>query len=304
MAEAKDFQKATAERIVDLFKSGRSRVLLADEVGLGKTIVAHSVIDGYRQYRKGNDDFYKVVYICSNANISAQNIRELGVQNQASFAESRLSMQHLKIARTDKEIIANTKEGEMPERLIPLTPTTSFTLRSSSGTVAERALLYVVLSQITNIPREQLDFLQMVVSDDSWKCNKAEYTNQVAELEGENYLRYLKEQFEAKTAKSNLRDRLAAITVDSPKKEKIDLIVDLRKVFADISMDMLDPDLVIMDEFQRFANLLREGKDEQQSVFREEATHLPRGQSGSHHVYHHLRSLHPCLRFFRQLSYQ
>jgi len=266
MAEAKDFQKATAERIVDLFKSGRSRVLLADEVGLGKTIVAHSVIDGYRQYRKGGDDFYKVVYICSNANISAQNIRELGVQNQASFAESRLSMQHLKIARTDKEIIANTKEGEMPERLIPLTPTTSFTLRSSAGTVAERALLYVVLSQITNIPREQLDFLQMVVSDDSWKWNKAEYTNQVAELEGENYLRYLKEQFEAKTAKSNLRDRLAAITVDSPKKEKIDLIVDLRKVFADISMDMLDPDLVIMDEFQRFANLLREGKDEQQAL--------------------------------------
>ena len=69
MAEAKDFQKATAERIVELFKNGRSRVLLADEVGLGKTIVAHSVIDGYRQYRKGRDDFYKVVYICSNANV-------------------------------------------------------------------------------------------------------------------------------------------------------------------------------------------------------------------------------------------
>lgn len=266
MAEAKDFQKATAERIVELFKNGRSRVLLADEVGLGKTVVAHGVIDGYRQYRKGRDDFYKVVYICSNANVSAQNIKELGVQNQASFAESRLSMQHLKIARTDKEIIAKTKEGDMPERLIPLTPTTSFTIRSSAGTVAERALIYVILSRITDIPIDNLEFLQMGVNDGSWHEYKQEYTHQVAELEGENYLQKLKEQFETKSLKSMLYNRLAAITIESPKQEKRRLIADLRKVFADISMDMLDPDLVIMDEFQRFANLLQKGKDEQHAL--------------------------------------
>ena len=40
---AKDFQEATANRIVDLFKAGHNRVLLADEVGLGKTIVAKTV---------------------------------------------------------------------------------------------------------------------------------------------------------------------------------------------------------------------------------------------------------------------
>ena len=42
---AKDFQEATAARIVDLFKSGHKRVLLADEVGLGKTIVAKTVVE-------------------------------------------------------------------------------------------------------------------------------------------------------------------------------------------------------------------------------------------------------------------
>ena len=41
---AKDFQEATANRIVDLFKAGHNRVLLADEVGLGKTIVAKTVV--------------------------------------------------------------------------------------------------------------------------------------------------------------------------------------------------------------------------------------------------------------------
>ena len=33
---AKDFQEATANRIVNLFQEGHKRVLLADEVGLGK----------------------------------------------------------------------------------------------------------------------------------------------------------------------------------------------------------------------------------------------------------------------------
>ena len=36
MSKAKDFQQATAERIIEIFKSGQKRVLLSDEVGLGK----------------------------------------------------------------------------------------------------------------------------------------------------------------------------------------------------------------------------------------------------------------------------
>ena len=40
----KDFQQATADRIVQVFRGGQNRVLLADEVGLGKTIVAREVV--------------------------------------------------------------------------------------------------------------------------------------------------------------------------------------------------------------------------------------------------------------------
>lgn len=48
--EAKEFQKATADRIGEIFSEGmkegkKKRVLLADEVGLGKTIIAREVID-------------------------------------------------------------------------------------------------------------------------------------------------------------------------------------------------------------------------------------------------------------------
>jgi MoxR-like ATPase len=45
MAQPKDFQIETAKRIAYLLIHGRSRVLLADEVGLGKTIVARQVIE-------------------------------------------------------------------------------------------------------------------------------------------------------------------------------------------------------------------------------------------------------------------
>ena len=50
--EAKEFQIATADRIETIFRDGKQkRVLLADEVGLGKTIIAREVIDRVRQIR-------------------------------------------------------------------------------------------------------------------------------------------------------------------------------------------------------------------------------------------------------------
>lgn len=92
--EVKDFQRATADRILHIYKNlGHRRVLLADEVGLGKTFVAKQVINLVREWHKQEkDDFFKVVYICSNANIADQNIEKLGVENRMSISESRLSM--------------------------------------------------------------------------------------------------------------------------------------------------------------------------------------------------------------------
>ena len=39
----KDFQRATVERIDDLFRKGQGRILVADEVGMGKTLIARGV---------------------------------------------------------------------------------------------------------------------------------------------------------------------------------------------------------------------------------------------------------------------
>ena len=40
----KDFQRETVNRIDYLFRNGQSRVLVADEVGLGKTLIARGAI--------------------------------------------------------------------------------------------------------------------------------------------------------------------------------------------------------------------------------------------------------------------
>lgn len=81
--EYKDFQKRAIKRIVEGYKSN-NRFLIADEVGLGKTIVAKGVIRclAYLEYLKAEekDNFeYRVLYLCSNLNIAEQNKSKLGV---------------------------------------------------------------------------------------------------------------------------------------------------------------------------------------------------------------------------------
>ena len=44
MSGLKDFQRATVERIDYLFRHGQRRVLVSDEVGLGKTLISLKVL--------------------------------------------------------------------------------------------------------------------------------------------------------------------------------------------------------------------------------------------------------------------
>ena len=138
----KDFQRATVERVDYLFRHNQNRVLVADEVGMGKTLIARGAIVKTARLRiEEKDDLFKVIYICSNQNIANQNIRKLDVTGKnaiGSVSDTRLSMQHLKI--TEQENDPQIKEGFI--QLIPLTPETSFRMTTGGGSVQERALMY------------------------------------------------------------------------------------------------------------------------------------------------------------------
>ena len=105
MGGLKDFQKKTVERIDYLFRSGKMRVLVSDEVGLGKTLIARGTISKLAlQRREADDNLVKVVYICSNGAIADQNLAKLMISNdltKESTGTSRLSMQHLNIFKQE-----------------------------------------------------------------------------------------------------------------------------------------------------------------------------------------------------------
>ena len=102
----KDFQRATVDRCFEVFRSGQNRILVADEVGLGKTLVAKGLIARLASWHKDEkaDNLFKVVYICSNQSIASQNIQKL--YNGATVdgvSDTRLSMQHLKIFEQEND---------------------------------------------------------------------------------------------------------------------------------------------------------------------------------------------------------
>ena len=76
MAELKPFQKASSDRILEYYKeSNNHRYLLADEVGLGKTIIAANVIQRFaEEYR---DHGVGVYYVCGNLALVGQNEKKL-----------------------------------------------------------------------------------------------------------------------------------------------------------------------------------------------------------------------------------
>lgn len=263
---AKDFQRITAERILHIYKElGHKRVLLADEVGLGKTFVARQVINLVRQWHREvlHDDFFKVVYICSNANIADQNIEKLGVANKMSISESRLSMQHLYISLSDKNNKERASKEEMPESIIPLTPSTSFRFFSAQGTANERALMFDILQYLRVFEpynKELSKFLSCGVKH--WTGYLNFYNGKIDEC-GRGYIELITSKL-----RNKLTENLIQTIIDYAKNgceytQRAEVINKLRRIFAEISIDMLDPDLVIMDEFQRFNSLLTQNDDEQ-----------------------------------------
>jgi len=149
MAGLKDFQAATVERIYDLFKNKKqSRILVSDEVGLGKTLIARGTVAKFAQIRRDEgDDLVKVVYICSNGTIAQQNLNKLRVSRELKAEDSnssRLSMQHLSIFEQENDPDVLNRYIQ----LIPLTPGTSFSVTSGDGIYQERALMYAVLRRM------------------------------------------------------------------------------------------------------------------------------------------------------------
>lgn len=267
----KDFQRATVEHVFSLFINGQNRVLVADEVGLGKTLIAKGTIAKLaRHYKeKYKKDIFKVVYVCSNLNIANQNIRKLKVTDNDyidNISDTRISMQHLKVFEQEIEL----KNNGNYIQLIPITPSTSFNLINGGyGNADERALIFVILKGM-GIFNDYLKELNIILTDtatSSFNNKLLKYEERVKRCNEKTNGKYLKTIIEKIKSYSNFKeiyDETVKVCLDL-RNNKIGkktviyrLISKLRIMFASISLDFLNPDLIIMDEFQRFKFLISE----------------------------------------------
>ena len=268
----KDFQAETVKRVDYLFRNKQNHVLVADEVGMGKTLIGRGVIvKTARQKIEEKCDLCKVVYICSNQNIANQNIRKLDITGRnivESVSDTRLSMQHLKIMEQASD--EAVKDGFI--QLIPLTPETSFKMTSGGGSVQERALIFAILKRIPDFKAhiKTLEDFMKYGAVKSWESSeKYLYESRVAQCEEATGGIYPKniidkicsEEFE------EIRDILLKHLKEIRYKRELSysdyaVMNKLRVMFAKISVSMLEPDLVIMDEFQRFKFLISDEDSE------------------------------------------
>lgn len=265
-----DFQIATAKHVLEAYKSGQKRVLVADEPGLGKTTVASEVVRLVKEELANevldNDGLYCIVYVCCNLQIAQQNIDTLSDYGErVDLTQSRLSMQHFVYFRKKTDLKALGKDT----LVLSLTPATSFQMTWGTGSVSERALIYACLSLLHPFEsKEMLNNLSAMLvgwAQKTWEWSSVYYYNEVRKSDMEEYRKII---FDAMTSKLSMMyseeetfmQCLLRLCDSEQNKQWLNDVyyftIQLRKVFADISLEILKPDLVIMDEFQKFSSLI------------------------------------------------
>lgn len=260
----KDFQKKTVEYVFDRLygEDSTDRFLVADEVGLGKTLIAKGIIAKSLEILQDKVDRVDVIYICSNAAIAKQNVNRLNVVGSGTLPISTRLTYLPKQVRSLKKNKVN---------FVSLTPGTAFDHdRSRGGHADERVILYQILCDLPLGPDEcrdrfrsgLLNMLQATAGKESWRSNAERLKKESMDTDLSQDFR--KQVVEDKKFCDDLKDccerffnyRDHGLIPREDSELRYRLIGRLRKELASVCLKALEPDLVILDEFQRFKELL------------------------------------------------
>lgn len=284
LAGLQPFQRRTVEwAFACLFgtdgRPSTGRFLVADEVGLGKTVVAKGIIAKAVPRLLSKLGRVDIVYVCSNASIAKQNLARLdiGLGKEAFTSQSRLTL--LPLIPIDPESKRPVRDSALNEKginFVSLTPGTSLELSGDVGQSHERALLCLMLSdrlpgvsdaQLKNLfaARVRPDIFRRRIShtEQNFKIDpglREKFVSRLSEAvaDGTEGLTLLQQV--AVLAERHQRERPKNFNADTQDRELVHrLIGQLRVELARICVDALEPDLIILDEFQRFADLLKPG---------------------------------------------
>lgn len=289
----KDFQKATVNYVVAQMHAGQRKFLIADEVGLGKTIVAKGILARlYQQYYSPKKDF-RIIYICSNQALAKQNLTKLNFLPGTGDTvidyndeDDRLTS----LAYEPKEI-----QTEYRLRIKALTPTTSFDHNRRSGKADERVLLYRLLMHIPGMEYRLVSLRWFLKggqqisgktwtwkTDNAWlfENNKATYGD-IRPIRAEVYKKFsqrlrsrLSDENQKRifgTVRENcsvlkglfelLEERKQNRSFEDGRdivfKNYYSLIAELRLHLSYVCKDYLQADVFVLDEFQKFSQLIR-----------------------------------------------
>jgi hypothetical protein len=263
------FQRATVAHVMDrYFGAERTRrFLVADETGLGKSLVARGVI-AHTIERLLDDDAVSrvdVVYVCSSSDLAAQNLRRLDVvgdrSQRVTFAD-RLTL----LAVDAHQLRMPARELAKPVNLISFTPGTSFDPGSRFGRADERALLLLLLRDQLHLEGWDWRGAQLVLqgfAGKSFPYAVEAMERRLEQVGGADPT--IVRTFRRAARRTGLIRRFEHLVegighrrslTDAEQQLARSLVGDLRTVLAEAGVETLEPDLIILDEFQRFRHLL------------------------------------------------
>ena len=272
MAGLKGFQRAAVDHVIERFYGvggeGRSgRFLVADETGLGKSIVARGVIARAIEHLQTVDrvDRIDIVYVCSNTDLATQNLRRLNVTGDEHIGmATRLTM----LAKESRRLTAASNGSGKKVNLVSFTPGTSFSEGGwRQGSAPERAMLTIILDQIANRTDSDRRVTRLMMHGTVRSPRRFDdrYVKPLrADLGGEPDPRIV-DAFTRLINENGTLGRFVSLREEMKFKRAVpaelwhrthDLISDLRQALAKAGVDTLEPDLIILDEFQRFRHLL------------------------------------------------
>lgn len=254
LGQLKDFQRNTVDyvfRRMYLDVVPARRFLVADEVGLGKTMVARGIIARTLHHLADRVRRIDVVYVCSNAVIAEQNVNRLKMPGWDLVAvATRLTMLPVLTEKLSRNRV----------NFVSFTPDTTFNLKSRGGRKDERAVLFRMLA--TQFPQNRtplFNLLQCNAGPDSWRWT-VDHSRET--IDPQLSARFADQIRANPSLVARLEDgcRRFASSQTRPSWDdnelRYDLIGRLRHLLARVCVDALEPDLVILDEFQRFKDLL------------------------------------------------
>ena len=252
LARLKDFQRRTVNYVFDRLygASPTRRFLVADEVGLGKTMVARGLIARTLEHLDGKVERIDIVYVCSNAAIAHQNVARLNVLGRGGFSlASRLTLLPTQV----KELRKN------PVNFVSFTPGTTFDLKSRSGIMLERSVLFRMLREADFDDTGLLHLLQGPAGRSGWESCATRWEYAVDRDIAQRFRAHVRADARFVASMDDLCARFHLHRDDVPWQDnepRYAMIGELRKRLARVCLDELEPDLIVLDEFQRFRNLL------------------------------------------------